>query len=291
MGAKPLRARHRVLPGRETGVLGSRRPGPRWLDRPRVLEERAGRRAQHRRLLLGQGRRAPPGTLPGGGGWGARDPGEHGESRCRTAGLADLGLELAARARRRLWDRARGARRLLPQANDPPGQRRSRGCRRGRPALRVGIALGQEHWEHPQRGRRQRGGLSALRPRPRAIVRIALFITCFNDTLFPGTGRAVVELLERLGHRVTFPEEQTCCGQMHANSGYQREAVPLVRRFVRTFGDAETIVSPSASCVGMVRDQYVRLAELDGDAVLEREVEALAPRVLELSELLVDELG
>ena len=122
-------------------------------------------------------------------------------------------------------------------------------------------------------------------------MRIALFITCFNDTLFPATGRAVVELLERLGHRVTFPEEQTCCGQMHANSGYQREAVPLVRRFVRTFGDAETIVSPSASCVGMVRDQYVRLAELDGDAVLGREVEALAPRVLELSELLVDELG
>ena len=122
-------------------------------------------------------------------------------------------------------------------------------------------------------------------------MRIALFITCFNDTLFPATGRAVVELLERLGHRVTFPEEQTCCGQMHANSGYQREAVPLVRRFVRTFCDAETIVSPSASCVGMVRDQYARLAELDGDAMLGREVEALAPRVLELSELLVDELG
>ncbi len=122
-------------------------------------------------------------------------------------------------------------------------------------------------------------------------MRIALFITCFNDTLFPGTGRAVVEVLERLGHEVVFPEEQTCCGQMHANSGYQLEAVPLVRRFARVFEGAEVVVSPSASCVGMVREQYPRLAELAGDEGLAREVEALAPRVLEFSELLVDQLG
>ena len=122
-------------------------------------------------------------------------------------------------------------------------------------------------------------------------MRVALFITCFNDTLFPGTGRAVVEVLERLGHRVQFPEEQTCCGQMHANSGYQLEAVPLARRFVDAFADAEVVVSPSASCVAMVREQYPRLAELGGDSSLAREVEALAPRVLELSELLVDALG
>jgi L-lactate dehydrogenase complex protein LldE len=122
-------------------------------------------------------------------------------------------------------------------------------------------------------------------------VRIALFITCLGDTLFPRTGRAVVELLERLGHEVVFPEEQTCCGQMHANTGYQLEAVPLVRRFARVFANAEAVVSPSASCVGMVRDQYPRLAELAGDPGLAHEVAALAPRVLELSELLVDRLG
>jgi L-lactate dehydrogenase complex protein LldE len=63
-------------------------------------------------------------------------------------------------------------------------------------------------------------------------VRVALFITCFNDTLFPETGVATVRLLERLGHEVEFPTEQTCCGQMHFNTGYQREALPLVRRFV-----------------------------------------------------------
>jgi L-lactate dehydrogenase complex protein LldE len=122
-------------------------------------------------------------------------------------------------------------------------------------------------------------------------IRASLFITCFNDTLFPATGIAVVNLLERLGHEVDFPEEQTCCGQMHLNSGYPDEAVPLLRRFVRAFGDAEVVVSPSASCVGMVRNQYSKLAARSGDAGLVAEVEALAPRVLELTELLVDRLG
>jgi L-lactate dehydrogenase complex protein LldE len=123
------------------------------------------------------------------------------------------------------------------------------------------------------------------------VVRVALFITCFNDTLFPGTGRAVVEVLERLGHAVEFPAEQTCCGQMHANSGYQLEALPLVRRFARVFADAEAVVTPSGSCAAMVRDQYPRLAELSGDGELAGAVAALRPRVFELSELLVDVLG
>jgi L-lactate dehydrogenase complex protein LldE len=100
-----------------------------------------------------------------------------------------------------------------------------------------------------------------------------------------------VSVLERLGHEVTFPEGQTCCGQMHANTGYQLEAVPLVWRFVREFGNAETVVCPSGSCAAMVRHQYGRLADLAGDPGLAREVEALAPRVLELSELLVGALG
>ncbi|MEA2480745.1 MAG: L-lactate dehydrogenase complex protein LldE, partial [Thermoleophilaceae bacterium] len=122
-------------------------------------------------------------------------------------------------------------------------------------------------------------------------MRVALFVTCFNDTLFPRTGQAVVRLLERLGHEVDFPVEQTCCGQMHLNSGYSAEALPLVRRFVRVFGGYDAIVSPSASCVGMVRAQYPLMAAAAGDAGLEREVAALAPRVLELTELLVDRLG
>jgi L-lactate dehydrogenase complex protein LldE len=122
-------------------------------------------------------------------------------------------------------------------------------------------------------------------------MNIALFITCFNDTLFPRTGRATVQLLERLGHAVEFPEEQTCCGQMHFNTGYQREALPLIRRFVRTFEQAEVVVAPSASCVGMVREVYPLAAQWFDDQKLLAEVEALAPRVYELSEFLVHRLG
>ncbi|HZO79464.1 MAG TPA: (Fe-S)-binding protein [Solirubrobacteraceae bacterium] len=124
-----------------------------------------------------------------------------------------------------------------------------------------------------------------------AMPRVSLFITCFNDTMFPQTGRATVAVLERLGVRVDFPLEQTCCGQMHFNSGYADETVPLVRRFVRAFADAELVVSPSASCVGMVRDYYGRVAQLSGDDSLQREVDAVRPRVLELTEFLVDRLG
>jgi L-lactate dehydrogenase complex protein LldE len=125
----------------------------------------------------------------------------------------------------------------------------------------------------------------------RAVQSVALFITCFNDTMFPSTGRAVVAVLERLGVRVEFPSEQTCCGQMHFNTGYARETVPLVKRFVRTFEDRELVVSPSASCVAMVRDQYPRVAELAGDTGLARAIAELVPRVIEFSELLVDRLG
>ena len=121
-------------------------------------------------------------------------------------------------------------------------------------------------------------------------MRVALFITCFNDTLFPETGRATVEVLERLGHEVEFPLAQTCCGQMHFNTGYQREAMPLVRRFVEVFSPYEAVVAPSGSCVGMVRELYPMAAELAGDTRLAADVEALAPKVFELSEFLVKKL-
>jgi L-lactate dehydrogenase complex protein LldE len=122
-------------------------------------------------------------------------------------------------------------------------------------------------------------------------VRVALFITCFNDTLFPETGRATVEVLERLGVEVDFPLSQTCCGQMHFNTGYQREAIPLVRRFVEVFGGYDAVVAPSGSCVSMVRELYPMAAELAGDGGLAGRIDALAPRVFELSEFLVKKLG
>ena len=123
------------------------------------------------------------------------------------------------------------------------------------------------------------------------MVRAALFITCFNDTLFPETGRATVEVLERLGVEVDFPFAQTCCGQMHFNTGYQREAIPLVRRFVEIFGGYDAVVAPSGSCVSMVRELYPMAAELAGDRGLAERIDELGPKVFELSEFLVKKLG
>jgi L-lactate dehydrogenase complex protein LldE len=122
-------------------------------------------------------------------------------------------------------------------------------------------------------------------------MRIALFITCLADTLFPRVGVATVRLLERLGHQVEFPAAQTCCGQMHINSGYQRQALPLVRRFADTFEPYEVIVAPSASCVGSVRHQHPMVARQHGDERLASRAEAVGRRTMELSELLIDVLG
>lgn len=124
-------------------------------------------------------------------------------------------------------------------------------------------------------------------------MRLALFITCVNDTLFPEAGRATVAVLERLGHQVSFPAQQTCCGQMHANSGYLDQALPLIRRTVDTFcaEPFDAVVAPSGSCVAMVRHHYPRIAHEIGDECLARDVATLAARTFELSEFLVGRLG
>lgn len=122
-------------------------------------------------------------------------------------------------------------------------------------------------------------------------MRISIFITCFNDTLFPETGKAMVRLLERLGHTVDFPFEQTCCGQMHYNTGYQEEAIPLARKFTEVFGEADYVVAPSASCVAMIHEFYPKIAERSGDSQLKNDIDAMIPKVFELSQFLVDEIG
>jgi L-lactate dehydrogenase complex protein LldE len=122
-------------------------------------------------------------------------------------------------------------------------------------------------------------------------MRVALFITCFNDAMYPQTGQAVVRLLERLGHEVVFPVEQTCCGQIHINTGYYREAIPLAERFVDVFQSYEAVVSPSPSCVGTVRESYPRIAHRTGNDALDRSAAGIAPRVYDLSEFLIDVLG
>lgn len=110
-------------------------------------------------------------------------------------------------------------------------------------------------------------------------MRVALFLTCFNDTLFPQVGKAVVTVLERLGCEVDFPLEQTCCGQMHLNTGYGSEAAKLATRFTGVFAPYDMIVTPSGSCAGTVREGYPTLLGLQG------------PPVHEFTEFLVDVLG
>jgi L-lactate dehydrogenase complex protein LldE len=122
-------------------------------------------------------------------------------------------------------------------------------------------------------------------------MRIALFITCLADTLYPSVGKATVTLLERLGHQVTFPPGQTCCGQMHINTGYLRDALPLVRHHVGTFESSEVIVAPFGSCVGSIRHQHAMVARRYGEERLAQRAEAVAARTFELSQLLVDVLG
>jgi len=126
-------------------------------------------------------------------------------------------------------------------------------------------------------------------------MRVGLFVTCYNDLLFPEVGRATVSLLRRLGQDVEFPQDQTCCGQIHFNTGYRDECVPLVRQFTKAFAGYDAIVTPSASCAAMVRHHHETVADharrTSGDTKLSGSVADVAPHVYELSEFLIDVLG
>jgi L-lactate dehydrogenase complex protein LldE len=120
---------------------------------------------------------------------------------------------------------------------------------------------------------------------------IALFATCVNDVMYPETCKAAVQVLERLGCKVGFPIEQSCCGQIFTNTGYHEEAMGAVRSYVRAFSEADYIVSPSGSCIASVRDQHIMLAKETGDAAFVEAVEKVVARSYELSEFIIDVLG
>jgi L-lactate dehydrogenase complex protein LldE len=126
-------------------------------------------------------------------------------------------------------------------------------------------------------------------------VRVALFATCVNDAVLPRAAIATVQLLERLGVEVDFPQQQSCCGQPQFNTGYRKLTEPLVLRMARAFEDYDFVVTPSGSCAAMVRDNYPRIgakAEAEGRGrELAEAAAALTPRTLELTEFLVDVLG
>ncbi|MBX3000176.1 MAG: (Fe-S)-binding protein [Caldilineaceae bacterium] len=127
--------------------------------------------------------------------------------------------------------------------------------------------------------------------------RVALFVTCMVDMLYPGVGIATVELLERHGIEVIFPQEQTCCGQPAFNAGYREEARTLARRFLQVFGpmvengNVDAIVAPSGSCTTMTSHFYSVLFEDSNERGLRQRAEFLAASTFELTEFLVDVLG
>ena len=117
----------------------------------------------------------------------------------------------------------------------------------------------------------------------------SLFVTCIIDQLYPEVGVSVVQVLRKLGVRVAFPQDQTCCGQPLYNSGFTRQARQLAQRVIRSFGSSQYIVVPSGSCAAMMRVFYLDLFEYDPH--LHQQAQQLASRVYEFSEFLVDVLG
>lgn len=111
-------------------------------------------------------------------------------------------------------------------------------------------------------------------------MRVSLFITCLADTVSPAVGRATVDVLERVGCEVSFNDAQTCCGQMHLNTGYPEGAGRLIHQFADTYDGSEVVVTPSGSCAAMLRHH----AETVAPGVV-------MPPVYELSEFLLDVIG
>lgn len=118
---------------------------------------------------------------------------------------------------------------------------------------------------------------------------VTLFVQCLVDSLRPDVGDAMVHVFEKLGVSMTYPPDQTCCGQPAFNSGYRKEATKLARRFLDIFEDAEAIVCPSGSCVHMVRHHYLDLFR-DEPETLQR-ARDVAAKTYEFTEYIVDVLG
>lgn len=118
------------------------------------------------------------------------------------------------------------------------------------------------------------------------MPRASIFVTCIVDQLFPKVGMAMVEVLERIGWQVDFPEEQTCCGQPAFNTGYRDEARSVARHFLDVFRDAEYIVVPSGSCASMIAHHYAELFENEPERL--EAARKLEPKIWEFSKFLLE---
>lgn len=127
-------------------------------------------------------------------------------------------------------------------------------------------------------------------------MRFALFSTCAGDAMFPAAPQATAKLLERLGHEVVYPKSQACCGQMHINSGYLDDALPIIENHVKTFspildGEWDAIVVPSGSCTGAIKEEQAMVARHFGKSALANRAQIIAEKTWDLPLLLTEYLG
>lgn len=118
-------------------------------------------------------------------------------------------------------------------------------------------------------------------------MRVQLFIPCFVDQLFPETAFNMVKVLEKAGCTVEYNAEQTCCGQPAFNAGFRNEAKEVCTKFIKDFSGADYVVAPSASCVGFIRNYYLKLFD---NSSVHNEVKDLGKRTFEFSEFLINVL-
>lgn len=114
---------------------------------------------------------------------------------------------------------------------------------------------------------------------------IALFVPCYVDQFYPNVAIATLEVLEKLGCEVTYPINQTCCGQPMANAGYERNTQGTTRHFIKTFANYDYVVAPSGSCVLHVKEHSPKVEGL------EKEQKELHNKIFEFSEFLTDILA
>lgn len=120
-------------------------------------------------------------------------------------------------------------------------------------------------------------------------MKVTLFATCLVDMFQSDVGKATVEVLERLGCEIDFPQTQVCCGQPAYNSGYVKESKEAMKKMIATFENAEYIVTPSGSCAAMFKE-YPHVLSNEGEPEWAKRAEILAAKTYELTQFIVDVL-
>lgn len=125
-------------------------------------------------------------------------------------------------------------------------------------------------------------------PNAAAGLRLALFPGCMTDRLYPEQGEAVIKVLQGLGAAVVHPPSLHCCGLIPNNSGDTVNAKRLALHTLRSLEsiEADYIISPSASCVAMMAQDYLHLFR-DNEEVLPR-AEALSRKIVDFTSFLIN---